>query len=245
MSESVEQGGGAAALGPRGIGEILTTAFQLYRRHWRTLLGIAAVVVVPLTLLEYVFGRWLRTQGEVISNGVVVSTSFWAAATASLLAALVGLLIYQVLTGAITRAIAAEVVGEDPGVEQSYRFGFMRLWSILLVSVVVGLATVAGLIVFIIPGIYIGVRLAVSIQALGGGGQAGDRGDGPLLGAGRWPLVARVRHAASRRPDHRGRERRDHRAVQRWGLVRPGDCCRGGDDRDAAVRGAGWRAALP
>ena len=165
MSEATGQGGGAAALGPRGIGEILSTAFQLYRRHWRTLLAIAAVVVVPLTLLQYVLGHWLRTHGEVTRNQVT-STSFWAAAGASLLAALVGLLIYQVLTGAITRAVAAEVAGEDPGMEQSYRFGFVRLWSILLVGVLVGLATIAGLIVFIIPGIYIGVRLAVSIQAL-------------------------------------------------------------------------------
>jgi uncharacterized membrane protein len=70
------------------------------------------------------------------------------------------LLLYQVLTGAITGAVATEVAGEDPGVEQSYRFGFVRLWSSLLVSILVGLATVAGLIVFIIPGIYIGVRLA-------------------------------------------------------------------------------------
>jgi Membrane domain of glycerophosphoryl diester phosphodiesterase len=71
-----------------------------------------------------------------------------------------------VLTGAITRAIAAEIAGQDPGVEQSYRFGFARLGPILVVSILVGLATLLGLIVFIIPGIYIGVRLAVSIQAV-------------------------------------------------------------------------------
>jgi hypothetical protein len=165
MNETIGEGGGAAALRPRAIGEILSAAFQLYRRYWRTLLAIAAVVVVPLTLLQYVFGHWVRIQGEVTRNQVT-STSFWAAASASLLAALVGLLLYQVLTGAITRAIAAEVVGEDPSVEQSYRFGFVRVWSILLVSVLVGLAVVAGLILLIIPGIYIGVRLAVSIQAL-------------------------------------------------------------------------------
>ena len=45
-------------------------------------------------------------------------------AGASLLAALVGLLLYQVLTGAITRNIATEVTGQDLGLEQSYRFGF-------------------------------------------------------------------------------------------------------------------------
>jgi hypothetical protein len=183
MDETMGQSGGAAALGPRGIGELLGTAFQLYRRHWQRLLAIAAVVVVPLTVLQYVLGHWVRIQGEV-TRDQVVSTSFWAAATASLLAALVGLLLYQVLTGAITRAIAAEVAGEDPDVEQSYRFGFVRLWSILLVSVLVGLATVAGLIVFVIPGIYIGVRLAVSIQALVVEGRRGTEAMGRS-----WALV--------------------------------------------------------
>jgi hypothetical protein len=166
MSEAIGQGGGATALRPRGIGEILTTAFQLYQRYWRTLLAIAAAVAVPLTLVQYVLGHWVRTHGQQMRDQVVVSTSFWAVATASLLAALVGLLLYQVLTGAITRAIAAEVAGEDLDVEQSYRFGFARLGPVLVVSVLVGLATLAGFIVLIIPGIYIGVRLAVSIQAL-------------------------------------------------------------------------------
>jgi hypothetical protein len=165
MNETIGQGGGMAALPPRGIGEILGAAFQLYRRYWRTLLPIAALVVVPLTLLEHAIGDWVRSRGQQVQDQVV-STSFWVQATAWLLAALVGLLLYQVLTGAITRAIAAEVAGQDPGVEQSYRFGFARLGSILVVSVLVGLATLLGLIVFIIPGIYICVRLAVSIQAL-------------------------------------------------------------------------------
>jgi Membrane domain of glycerophosphoryl diester phosphodiesterase len=166
MNEPIGQGGGMAALPPRGIGEILSAAFQLYRRHWRTLVAIAAVVVVPLTLLQYVIGHWVRSLGEQMRDQVVVSTSFWAVASASLLAALVGLLLYQVLTGAITRNIAAEVAGQNLDLEQSYRFGFARLGPILVVSILVGLATLLGLIVFIIPGIYIGVRLAVSVQAL-------------------------------------------------------------------------------
>jgi hypothetical protein len=166
MNETIRQGGGMAALPPRGIGEILSTAFQLYRRYWRTLVAIAAVVVVPLTLLQYGIGHWFRSHSQQLHDQVVVSTSFWAVAGASLLAALVGLLLYQVLTGAITRTIATEVGGQDLGLEQSYRFGFARLGPILVVSILVGLATLLGLIVLIIPGIYIGVRLAVSIQAL-------------------------------------------------------------------------------
>ena len=77
------------------------------------------------------------------------------------MATLAAIVMFLVLTGAITRAVAAEVVGEDPSIEQSYRFGFHRLGfhrlgSVLLVSVLVGLATLAGLIVFVLPGIYIG-----------------------------------------------------------------------------------------
>jgi hypothetical protein len=188
MSEAIGQPGEAALPRPLGIGEILSTAFQLYRRHWRTLLAIAAVVVVPLTLLQYLFGDLIRTQGETTRNGVVVETATWSVGIAGLLAALVGILMYLVLTGAITRAVAAEVAGEDPSVEQSYRFGFHRLGSVLLVSVLVGLAIIGGLILLVIPGIYIGVRLAVSIEALVVEGRRGTQAMGRSWGlvGGHW-----------------------------------------------------------
>ena len=187
MSEAIGQPGGAALPRPMGIGEILSTAFQLYQRHWRTLLAIAAVVVVPFTLLQYLIGDQVRTRGEETANGVV-ETASWAVGTAGLVTALAGMVMFLVLTGAITRAVAAEVAGEDPGVEQSYRFGFHRFWSVLLVSVLVGLATVAGLILFIIPGIYIGVRLCVSIEALVVEGRRGTEAMGRSWGlvGGHW-----------------------------------------------------------
>jgi hypothetical protein len=167
-----------------GLGEILSTAFQLYRRHWRTLLAIAAAVVVPFTLVQYLLGDWVRGRGEVTANGVVVETATWSVGIAGLVAALAGVVMFLVLTGAITRAVAAEVAGEDPSVEQSYRFGFHRLGAVLLVSVLVGLAIIGGLILFIIPGIYIGVRLAVSIEALVVEGRRGTQAMGRS-----WELV--------------------------------------------------------
>jgi hypothetical protein len=199
MSEAIGRPGEAALPRPLGIGEILSTAFQLYRQHWRTLLAIAAVVVVPLTLLQYLFGDLVRTQGETTRNGVVVETATWSVGIAGLLAALAGILMYLVLTGAITRAVAAEVAGEDPSVEQSYRFGFHRLGSVLLVSVLVGLAIIGGLILFIIPGIYIAVRLCVSIQALVVEGRRGTEAMGRswgLVGGHWWHAFATLLVAA-------------------------------------------------
>jgi hypothetical protein len=187
MSETIGQPGDPALPRPLGIGEILRTAFQLYRRHWRTLLTIAAVVVVPITLLHYLIGDLVRTQGEIIRNGVV-ETASWSVGIAGLVAALAGILMYLILTGAITRAVAAEVAGQDPSVEQSYRFGFHRLGSVLLVSILVGLATIGGLILFIIPGIYIGIRLCVSIEALVVEGRRGTEAMGRSWGlvGGHW-----------------------------------------------------------
>jgi hypothetical protein len=187
MSETIGQPGEAALPRPLGIGEILRTALQLYRRHWRTLLTIAAVVVVPITLLHYLVGDLVHTQGESTRNGVV-ETATWAVGIGGLVAALAGILMYLVLTGAITRAVAAEVAGQDPSVEQSYRFGFHRLGSVLLVGVLVGLATIGGLILFIIPGIYIGIRLCVSIEALVIEGRRGTEAMGRSWGlvGGHW-----------------------------------------------------------
>jgi hypothetical protein len=184
MSEAIGHPSGAALPRPMGIGEILSTAFQLYQRHWRTLLAIAAVVVVPFTLLQYLLGDQVRTRGEEVANGVVIETASWAVGVAGLVTALAGLLSFLVLTGAITRAVAAEVAGEDPSLEQSYRFGFHRIWSVLLVSVLVGLATVGGLILLVLPGIYIGVRLVVSIEALVVEGRRGTQAMGRS-----WALV--------------------------------------------------------
>jgi len=127
MSDAIRQPGEAALPRPMGVGEILSTAFRLYQRYWRTLLAIAAVVVIPLTLLQYLLGHTVRVTGMATNNGVAVTTSSWPTGLAGLITAVAGLLMFLVLTGAITGAVAAEAAGEDPGVEQSYRFGFHRL----------------------------------------------------------------------------------------------------------------------
>jgi hypothetical protein len=59
---------------------------------------------------------------------------------------------------------------------------------VLLVGVLVGLAIIGGLILFIIPGIYIGIRLCVSIEALVVEGRRGTEAMGRSWGlvGGHW-----------------------------------------------------------
>ncbi|MDH3398363.1 MAG: hypothetical protein OEM81_11105, partial [Acidimicrobiia bacterium] len=41
------------SLRPLGLGEIIDTAFKIYARHWRALMLLVAVVVVPAGVASY------------------------------------------------------------------------------------------------------------------------------------------------------------------------------------------------
>lgn len=159
------------SLQPRGVGEILAAAFALYRRHFATLIAIAAVVVVPLTLVQYYFWDLVAvtapTEAELERLGAeAVSPGFVRASAGALLLAVVGLVIYQIVTGAVARAAAGSILGDRLTIGEAYRYGFQRLWSILLIGVLVGLAATAGFILLVIPGFFVLVRLIASVPAL-------------------------------------------------------------------------------
>src|ERR671925_164925 len=80
--------------------------------------------------------------------------------------AVVFTLAFLVLTGAVTRAAAGTFLARDLTIAETYRYGFARLGSILLVAVLVVLAVAAGFILLIIPGFIVLTRLWVSMPAV-------------------------------------------------------------------------------
>lgn len=155
---------------PRDVGQILGAAFDLYKKNWQTLMTIAAVVLVPITLIQYFFQHTLRRTVVVSQSGtqlvIVHSGTFWRASLGGLLFALLSFFGYFVLTGAITRAVASEAAGLDADMGDSYRYGVARFGSILLVSVLCGLAVLAGFICLIVPGFIVMTRLVGAMPAL-------------------------------------------------------------------------------
>jgi hypothetical protein len=140
---------------PRSVADILETAFDLYRRHWVTLVQIVAYLIVPLTLLQYLIGDLL--EGEDEGSGVIAG---------SLLLVFASVFIGLLLTGAIAWAVARILVGREPDISDCYRNGYRRIWSILLVAVLSALAIGAGFILLIIPGFIVLTRLSVAIPAV-------------------------------------------------------------------------------
>lgn len=163
--------GGSGFFRPRGIGDILTAAFEIYKQHWQTLITIVAVVVIPLTFIQYFLGDQLVTESEVVVNqttgAITVSgDDFGSNLLALLVVSVIGILITLVLTGAITRAAAGSLIGETPTPGDAFSYGFGRLGSILLVGILVALIVLGGLILLIIPGIIFGVKLLAALPAL-------------------------------------------------------------------------------
>lgn len=155
---------------PLDVGQILGAAFDIYKRNWQTLMAIAAVVLVPITFVQYFLQHALRRATVLVSQSgtlqVVHSGTFWRASLGGLLFGLLSFFGYFVLTGAITRAVASEAAGLDADMGDSYQYGVARFGSILWVSVLSGLAVLAGFILLIVPGFIVMTRLVGAMPAL-------------------------------------------------------------------------------
>jgi hypothetical protein len=156
----------ATVLRPMRPTEVLGTAFGLYRRRWRTLLAIVAIAVplavsLPSTKVLPGLGSEYRV---IVHHRVVATGASWADTAIVVLAMLAAAIGFAVVAGAVTRAAAAAVAGEDLGVGRSYRSAARRLWPLLGVIVLTWLLTGLGLFL-VVPGIVVGVLLVVSVPA--------------------------------------------------------------------------------
>ncbi len=125
-------------------------------------LAVPLAVSIPTT-------RALATPGDeyqvVVHHRVVATGGSWADTAVVVLAMLAGVLGLAVVAGAATRAAVAAVAGEDLGVRRSYRFAVGRVWPLFLALALTWLLTMLGFVLFVVPGVVVGVLLAVSIPA--------------------------------------------------------------------------------
>jgi Membrane domain of glycerophosphoryl diester phosphodiesterase len=167
--------GGPSAGGPampsRGLGEILGAAFEIYKTNAAKLLTIVAIVVVPLTFvsafLAYVVFKGSTTTTTIGDTTITVSDrSFGFFILGTIVTLAISVIISAMLQAAIMRGAAEATLGDPVDVDASYRWGFSKIGSVILISILVGLAVAVGFIFFILPGIFLAVMFAVAIPAL-------------------------------------------------------------------------------
>lgn len=121
-------------LRPMEIGELLDEAFDLYKRNFGLLFGIAALLSVPL-------------------NVIVVATPDTSGGrqVVNVLSILAGL----VTTGALVHAAMERLLGRPITIAAAYRQGLRRFLRLLSGGIIYGLAAFAGLILLVIPGLIV------------------------------------------------------------------------------------------
>jgi hypothetical protein len=149
-------------LRPMTLGEVLDRTFTLYREHFPLFAGITALPYLATLAFKFVF--LLIEKGKVLEARSNFDPSIIGAV---LLGALGNLLLLCLVIGVAQSATVAAVsdlyLGRSSGVADAYGQAKGNIGTVLGVMVLAYLATIVGAIFFIIPGVYLACRLAVSV----------------------------------------------------------------------------------
>jgi hypothetical protein len=149
----------------RDLGRILDDSFALYRAHWRTLLAVSALIVVPVVLVVYGIGfGWFTGGYDDTTTGDEVQLEDVLPVFGGLLAQL--LIITPLVTATTVHVVEAAAKGERLTPGQAIRAGLDDFPVLLPAVVLMFGGLVLGFIALIIPGLILTVRWAVVSQAV-------------------------------------------------------------------------------
>ena len=164
--------GGGGSIPQRGLGDILSVAFEVYKANAAKLIQIVAIVVIPLTFImalltqvafkQHCDAAHVNSLSDIANNCTV---SFGRSLLISAITYFIAVAIQQLLIGALTRGAAGALIGRDVDVSASYQYAFSRLGPLIGLALLVALVVGVGFILLVIPGIIFLVFLAVSVPA--------------------------------------------------------------------------------
>jgi hypothetical protein len=158
------------SLRPLGLGEIIDTAFKVYSRHWRALMLLVAVVVVPAGIASYLIldAAVLPDLTEQINETTPVFDEAMLEQMlrflgAAVLAAVIQSAAALLASAGSVRAVAEIYLGTEPDWRASLAIAWRHLPAIL----------VTGLLIFLAIGaLSAGVWLLAGVTASATGGGA-------------------------------------------------------------------------
>ncbi len=126
--------------GEQTAGSLLANIFRVYRHHFGVIFWCCLLPLFPVVLLLQV----LQTQGP-----------GWGA-----LALLPYMAVLFIISGALTVALSDICVGNRPTVRRSYSRIFLhkRWWYLLSTTLVLTLALYLGLLLLVVPGMWLSIR---------------------------------------------------------------------------------------
>jgi hypothetical protein len=147
------------ALRPRRATEIVDASVRLYRRHFGPFFTLSVAAAVPTLLLQL--------ASIALTRGAVAAT---AAVTAVAILGVLAVPLYVAYTTVVSGAFAAlsddAVQTDAPDVGRAARRGVGRAWACLGALLLFGVAMAGGLLLLVLPGLYVAARLATIVPTV-------------------------------------------------------------------------------
>jgi hypothetical protein len=155
-----------APIEPRALTftDLLDAAYNLYRLHWRAMIGFVAILVVPLQFVEQFLTRhyrhvaFLGARAGHSQAGRLVLISL-------VLAGISTVVVQPLLDAGLAAAVASFYFGEDPGAGQILDAALPWLGPVLFVVLLYTLAVAVGFLALIIPGILLLTGILTGVAA--------------------------------------------------------------------------------
>jgi hypothetical protein len=155
------------------VGEVLDAAIKIYMRNARTLMGLAAVVVIPMQVLSGIVLLSAIPSGSDVPTGVysighqprtVPDPAAMLGAEGILL--VVQLLVSLLVTAACVKAVSDDYLDRPRGIATSLRFAVGRLPGLAGMEILYILGLIVAFVALIVPGIWLYAAWGVAAPAL-------------------------------------------------------------------------------
>jgi len=149
------------------LADILDRGFNLYRMHWRSLVGFVAILIVPLDLVEQYLTRNFPhyTYGQ-LGQQPSPSQNTNLAIISLVFAAISFFFVQPLIQGGLARAVARFHLGEQPTVGDIAEGGLPLIGPVVWVIFLYTLVVLGGLIALIIPGIFFAIRFSFGVPGV-------------------------------------------------------------------------------
>lgn len=133
-------------------GEILDTGLRLVRTHFVPLVGISAIVNVPLSVLQSVLGN------DATASAGAMSPTAMALAIVTLLGFVV---VAPIVQTAITVLLGDVYLGRETSIGAAFRRSLAIVLPVIGTSFLAGLLAIPAFLALLIPGIWFALGLSV------------------------------------------------------------------------------------
>jgi hypothetical protein len=133
--------------------EVLDTGFRLIRDHFALLVGIGLVLYAPLAVLQELLTD-VQTSGDANTVTLVAAFSIIVASLA----------LSPIAQGAMTLAIGDVYRGHSMALGDAYRGGLRRALPLVGTYLLLSLGVALGILLLVVPGIYLMVAWMLATQ---------------------------------------------------------------------------------